>query len=126
MNAPIGSRFTATVRYDDGRGSTTCEVLACVSGVPGLIVNQGPDNAGLWGVTHERSGAAIGWWTEDPELAVRFAHAIADLADWTEEGSALQDRSPTLGREVHALGGELGLERYATHTLGNPSDLPCP
>jgi hypothetical protein len=119
MSAPAGTRIDALIRS----GPNEAELVpARASGVPGLIVNMDPRANDLWGVTHERSGLALGFWTSDPELIIRFAHELRTLADWTLSGEDLRALEPELTSAIGAAGRRLGL-KLLLNRAGDAGDL---
>lgn len=119
---PPGTPVQVKIRQDDD--PPVIEMTGRHTGIPGLVANRAPDREceELWGVTHYRSGLGLGFWTEDPELAIRFAHEIGKLADWTLHGDAIVRLK--LGPAVTEIGHRLGMEMIGdTRTSSDRDDL---
>lgn len=104
-----GTPVEVTIKV--GNVDNRTRIMARATSIPGLVANQGDNNTDLWTVTHERSGLSLGWWTTDPELAMRFAHAIASFADWT---LSAEDIAASIGngrKQIDVIGREYGMRR---------------
>lgn len=119
MATPAGALVDVTVRVSDEPDGVET-IPARTTGVPGLVANRAPSGSGQWGITHQRSGLSIGFWTDDPELVVRFAHAIAHVVDWSASAAEIRDKVKTVAPEITRIGNELGLDYWP-----NPSSNPA-
>lgn len=116
MSPQPGTPYPITVK--DLRGEPF-DLLGRATGVPGLVANMSLNNTGEWGITHERSGLSLGWWTTDPELAIRYAHAVAEVADWTLSAGEIRTSVGGKGSEVRLAAERLGLRYGGRHEKPN-------
>lgn len=105
----------------DGDGNRL-DVVGRATGVPGLVANRAPALPDEWGITHQRSGVSLGWWTSDPELAIRFAHEVSNLMDRTARAADIV-AATGLSSAVNEAGERLGLWRGGTPRKGPVEDL---
>jgi hypothetical protein len=130
------SPFTAAGICPDG-GVYHEERIGFDVGVPGIVVDRLPDfcgcgcglpispsHAGMWPLTHVRSGYVI-CWALDPESATAIAHTLAHL-DWTVAADViLADATyrASIRAAVEQFGGRLGGAAGATSSSYPPVDL---
>ena len=98
------------IRGDDGT-RTERPVIAGPTPVPGLVINEDPQWAGTWNITHASSGAAVAMMFPDPEAALHVASRLGGVCDWTMTAAELvpvrEEIEPRLVQaleDAHALG----------------------
>jgi hypothetical protein len=84
--------------------------LIITQGIPpqsyaGLMVNEDPDDPGIWNITHRPSGQPIGTGYTCAEDAAHDLELVADLCDWTMPGARLLQVWPDLWQQWAAITG---------------------
>jgi len=85
---------TVLVASANRTGTVVRDVTAWLTGVPGIVIVQASAVAamcdGAWSVLHARTGKRFPYCFPDPELALDFAIAISEIADWRQPGPAVR------------------------------------
>lgn len=108
MTAVPGSVVLIRLRHDTAGGDYT-EWTGRATGVPGLAAFL-KSNGVMWGLAHERSGLSLGWYSENPELVVAFAHDIGLLTDWSAP-AAEHHYDGDLWTRVNTVAAGIGMTR---------------
>ena len=81
----------------------------------GLAITKASGLTGVFRVTHQQSGLAVGGYWSLAMTAYRFAKQIAPLADWTQDGKALA-ANKKLAQKIEAVGRKMRANRPVTIT----------